>query len=48
MATEIDFDSTVVAGSAALVEAVLAREDLEAWSVQPADLLSTDGDVVNV
>ena len=48
VATEIDVDSTVVAGSTALVEAVLARGDLEAWPVQPADLLSIDGDAVNV
>lgn len=48
VATEIDFDSTVVAGSAALVEAVLAREGLEAWPVEPSDLLSIDGDAVNV
>lgn len=48
VATEIDVDSTVVAGSTALVEAVLAREDLEAWPIGPADLLSIDGDAVNV
>ena len=48
VASEIDFDSTVVAGSAALVEAVLARGDLEAWPVGPTDLLSIDGDAVNV
>lgn len=48
VASEIDFDSTVVAGSTALVEAVLAREDLEAWAVEPGDLLSSDGDAINV
>ena len=48
VATEIDLDSTVVAGSTALVDAVLAREDLEAWPVEPGDLVSVDGDTVNV
>ncbi len=48
VATEIDLDSTLVAGDAALIDAVLARGGLEAWPVGPSDLLSTDGDTVNV
>lgn len=48
VASEIDFDSTVLAGSTALIEAVLARQDLEAWPVEPGDLLSIEGDTVNV
>lgn len=46
--TEIDFDSTLVAGSTALIGAVLAEPGLEAWPVQPGDALTMDGDSVNV
>ena len=48
VATEVDHDSTLVAGSAALVDAVLASPDLEAWPVSPEDSLAGDADVVNV
>lgn len=47
LATEIDFDSTLVAGSAALVAAVLADPILEAWPVTVDDSLAHDGDTVN-
>ena len=47
LATEIDFDSTLVAGSRALVDAVLAAPDLEAWDVGPDDDLTNAGDHVN-
>jgi hypothetical protein len=46
--TEVDLDSTLVAGSAALVDAVLACPALEAWPVGPEDSLARDGDRVNV
>ena len=46
--TDVDLDSTLVAGSTALVDAVLASPDLEAWPVSPEDSLAGDGDVVNV
>ena len=46
--TEIDLDSTLVAGSTVLVEAVLADPELETWPVEPGDLLGIDGDMVNV
>jgi hypothetical protein len=48
VATEIDFDSTLVAGTAPLVHAVLAAPDLEAWPVGPDDALTFDGDMVNI
>ena len=47
MATEIDFDSTLVAGSRDLIDAVLAAPDLEAWPVAPEDDLTDHGDRVN-
>jgi hypothetical protein len=45
--TEIDFDSTLVGGSAELVEAVLAAPGLEAWPVGPGDSLTADADRIN-
>jgi hypothetical protein len=47
VATEIDFDSTIVAGSSELIAAVLAEPRLEAWPVDPDDSLAYDGDTVN-
>lgn len=47
VATEIDFDSTLVAGSTGLIEAVLAAADLDSWRVDPDDSLTYDGDVIN-
>lgn len=46
MASEIDFDSTLVAGSA-LVEALLAGPGLEVWAVEGHDSLAVDADHVN-
>ena len=45
--SEIDFDSTVVGGSTALVNELLEADNLEAWRVNPADLLTYDADHVN-
>jgi hypothetical protein len=47
LASEIDFDSTLVAGSRALVDAVLASADLEAAEVAEDTDLSSTGDTVN-
>jgi hypothetical protein len=47
VATEIDFDSTLVAGDRALVDAVLAAPGLEAWPVDADDDLTVAGDRVN-
>lgn len=40
VATEIDLDSTVVGGTRAVVDAVLADSTLEAWEVRPGDSLA--------
>jgi len=45
--TEIDFDSTVVAGSTELIAAVLAHPGLEAWPVTADDLLTFDANLIN-
>lgn len=47
LASEIDWDSTVVAGSRSLVEAVLADGRFEAFEVGEGDDLSWEGDRVN-
>jgi hypothetical protein len=45
--TEVDFDSTLVAGSRALVDELLAHPGLEAFEVDPDDSLTWDADQVN-
>jgi hypothetical protein len=47
LATEIDFDSTLVGGPQALVDALLEAPGLEVWQVEPTDDLTVDGDAVN-
>ncbi len=47
IATEIDWDSTLVAGSDLLIEALLKDRDLEVFEVGYHDDLSQAGDVVN-
>lgn len=47
LASEIDGDSTIVAGSAELVAAILADPRLEAFPVGPEDALTEDSDLVN-
>lgn len=47
VATEVDVDSTLVAGSANLIQSVLADDDLEAWQVNPDDCLAAFGDSIN-
>lgn len=47
VATEVDLDSTLVAGPRPLIDAVLADETLEALEVVEADSLMVDGDQVN-
>jgi hypothetical protein len=47
LATEIDFDSTLVAGSPDLIKAILAASGLEAWRVQEDDDLTAFADVIN-
>ncbi|WP_068262725.1 hypothetical protein [Janibacter limosus] len=47
VASEIDWDSTIVAGSRSLVDAVLADGRLEAYEVDEDADLTWDGDLVN-
>ncbi len=47
VASEIDFDSTLVGGSAVLIDAIVESPKLEAWQVEPADSLADDADKVN-
>lgn len=47
VASEIDLDSTLVAGSDDLIGAVTAHPDLEAFAVEPTDDLTADGDKIN-
>jgi hypothetical protein len=47
VATEIDFDSTLVAGEEALVDALLKTPGLDAWRIEPDDSLAADADRIN-
>ena len=48
VASEVDFDSTLVGGSNDLIQAILNSPDLEAWRVEPDDSLACDADKINV
>lgn len=45
--SEVDFDSTVVGGSAELIKAIVQSPALEAWQVEPTDSLAIDADKIN-
>jgi hypothetical protein len=47
VASEIDFDSTVVGGSTDLRDAIVGDPGLEALEVQPDGVLSENGDTIN-
>ena len=47
VATEVDFDSTLIGGSVELIAAVLAHPGLEAWPVEAEDSLAYDADRIN-
>jgi len=47
VATEYDFDSTLVGGSRELIDAILDSPDLEAWEVDPEVSLQVDADKIN-
>lgn len=47
IATEVDFDSTLIGGSHDLIDAVLASADLEAMPVTASDKLTFDADLIN-
>jgi hypothetical protein len=46
-ATEIDFDSTLVGGSAQLIQTILDTPTFDAWKVGPEDSLAYDADKIN-
>lgn len=48
VASEVDFDSTLVGGSADLIGAVVESPSLEAWQVEPTTSLAEDADKINV
>jgi len=47
VASEIDLLCTLVAGSEALAQALVADPRLEAWRVRPADPIAFDSDQIN-
>ncbi|MGH9023894.1 MAG: hypothetical protein ACRDV9_12475 [Acidimicrobiia bacterium] len=47
VASEIDFDSTLVGGNEALIEEILHEPSLEAWRIRASDSLAWDGDILN-
>jgi hypothetical protein len=47
VASEIDFDSTLVGGSADLVRSILSASGLDAWQVGPDDSLAANADIIN-
>ncbi|WP_218123483.1 hypothetical protein [Quadrisphaera sp. DSM 44207] len=47
VATEVDLDCTLVAGTHALVDDLLVHPDLEVWPVAAEDSLAADADVLN-
>lgn len=47
LASEIDFDSTLVGGGPELIRAILDRPELDAWPIAAEDSLAYDGDRVN-
>lgn len=47
VATEIDFDSTLVGGTTDLIADVLSAPGLEAWPVEPTDSVAADADDIN-
>jgi len=46
--SEVDFDSTLVGGSAELIQEIVESTELEAWQVEPTDSLAADADKINV
>ena len=47
VASEIDFDSTLVGGTTELIDAILQAPMLDSWPVRPDDSLAADADQVN-
>lgn len=47
VATDVDLDSTIVAGTTQLIGRILDRVEIEAWEVATGDSLAYDADVIN-
>ncbi len=47
LATEVDFDSTLIAGPRELIDTLLRMPDLEARAVEATDDLTVNGDLIN-
>jgi hypothetical protein len=47
VASEIDFDSTLLGGSTELIDAILQEPTFDSWRVHPDDSLAADADQVN-
>ena len=47
VATEIDFDSTLLGGTPDLIRQILTAPALDAWPVGPDDSLAPDADPLN-
>ncbi len=47
VASEVDFDSTLVGGSAKLIDAIIQSPLLEAWTVDAATSLAANADQIN-
>jgi hypothetical protein len=47
VASEIDFDSTLVAGPTGLIDELVHHDDLETWRIGGLDSLAWDGDTIN-
>jgi hypothetical protein len=47
IASEVDFDSTLVGGDTKLVEAIVESPELETWQMEPSDSLAADADKIN-
>ena len=45
--TEIELDSTLVAGGDDLIEELLNSDELEVWRVHPEDTVHSEGDLIN-
>lgn len=48
VASEIDFDSTLIGGTTELVDAIIRAPALDSWPVQPGDSLAHDADRINL
>ena len=47
VASEIDFDSTLVGGTTKLIDAIIGAPAFDAWPVRPDDSLTADADRIN-